>query len=141
MNYVKSAMANDCAITAMASEFQLPYTDVVMEFEQIARELGFSDWNADSVARHGTPHDITARFLSRRGYHARRVPRRGQENMSGVVFFRYSTKAHAALIRQGKVYDNASDGWTLPEYRRRMFTKHIYRWYTKGFFRTSTLHR
>ena len=121
---IKSVHLNDCAIVACSHYFGIPYDKVLDEFRLISSAHGQT-----YKISNGTPRYVTNVFLVSKGLKKRsKIPRRGQNKISGIVVMVNvnKTKAHMVAMIDGMVFDTVSpEGTPIDVYQRRVMTKHI----------------
>lgn len=125
----ESRRLNDCAVVALSNYFNLPYEDVDNELDSIYQSLGLT-W----IREAGTNKLVHNIFMARRDMFDKKVPRRGQEKMSGVIITVNSNhdKGHMAVVRNGYVYDCTSpNGMALPIWRAFVRCKNICEYWVK----------
>src|SRR4051812_13841988 len=101
MPYV-SRRINDCVPVALSNYFSMPYDDEDKELDSIYQSLGLS-WIREAGVNK-LVHNI---FMNRRDMYDKKVPRRGQEKMSGIIITVNSNHdlGHMAVVKNGMVYD------------------------------------
>lgn len=120
-----SQQTNDCVIVAFANYFHMSYEDVLNELNS------YTDWK---FSNKGVTNIIWTVFLFRRGYRMRAIPRRGQDNMSGIACLKNpsGTMRHMVIIERGIVFDSLNlKGMPIKEYRNSHTCCHIDAYWSK----------
>src|SRR5215471_10470385 len=121
---VKSLQKNDCAIVALTHYFGIDYHCVINELQGYADKLGIK-WHREK----GTPQALINAFCYARGLNkVVKIPRRGQDKLTGIVtlYNNNKTQYHCVAMIDGNVFDLvAPEGMHISEYRSRVNCNHI----------------
>lgn len=120
---IESLSPNDCAIVACSHYFGISYDNVALEFQELVDRANIT-WQRTM----GTPIFITRSFFYKRGLKMVKVPRHGQEKISGVVSMHRNgaLKGHLVAMIDGIVFDAFEpEGLPIKQYQLRYKHSHI----------------
>lgn len=105
MRFEPRRQSNDCAVWSLSTYLGIPYDEVWQTVQKIDRSKGKNGLHTKTMQR-------VAKAL---GHPLRRVtPLQINEDSYGVLNVIHPDNAHAAVLRNGLVFDVDMTGWDLP---------------------------